>query len=322
MAKKKSSISNFDNPVFSDKDAARTHLESIRWPAGPVCPHCGCYERVMTLKGKSTRPGVYKCGDCRKQFTVTVGTVFEDSHIPLNKWVYATHLLCSSKKGISAHQLHRMIGVTYKSAWFMMHRLREAMREPFEHKLGGDGHYVEADETYIGKKTYRLGEKGSTGGKGKERVMALVERDGQVRSFHVKRISADTLAPIILEQVAQDSALITDEAGHYKSIGTEYAGHGTVNHSIREYVRGSIHTNTIEGFFSILKRGIFGIYQHCSAKHLKRYLAEYDFRYTFRQKQGYNDEERTVQALRSIEGKRLAYNPTHSAKGLALQAGL
>lgn len=282
MTKKHSSISVLDNPVFTDKDVARQHLESVRWPNGPICPHCGCYGRIMTLKGKSTRPGVYKCGDCRKQFTVTVGTVFEGSHIPLNKWIYATHLLCSSKKGISAHQLHRMMGITYKSAWFMLHRLREAMREPFENKLGGSGHYVEADETYLINKTKRLGQKASS--KRKERVIALVERDGQVRSFHVKRVCASTLAPIINEQVSKDTALITDEAPYYKSIGKQYAGHGTVNHGIREYVRGSIHTNTIEGYFSIVKRGLNGIYQHCSSKHLKRYLAEYDFRYTFRLK--------------------------------------
>lgn len=313
MANDNSNISVFDNPAFTDPEKARKHLESIRWPNGPVCPHCGADERIMTLKGKATRPGVYKCGDCRKQFTVTVGTVFEGARVPLNKLVYATHLMCSSKKGISAHQLHRILGVTYKTAWFIAHRIREAMREPFEGKMGGGGHFVESDETYIGNKHYRRSkpEKASPY-HSKEKVLTLVERDGQVRSFHVPQVNADTLGPIIRKQVMQDSAILTDDAGFYKAIGRDFAGHDTVNHSINEYVRGPIHTNTVEGYFSILKRGIGGIYQHCSPIHLKRYLAEFDFRYTFRAKLGFDDVARTNQALKGIEGKRLTYNPVVS----------
>lgn len=299
---------DLSKPYFHDKELAREHLESIRWPDGAICPHCGGCERVMKLKGKSTRSGVYKCGDCRKQFTVTVGTVFERSHVPLNKWLMATHLVCSSKKGLSAHQLHRMIGVTYKTAWFMMHRIREAMREPFTEQLGGGGHYVESDETYIGNKSTPRGYK-FRGSQHKEKVLTLVERDGKARSFHINRVNARTVGSILRDQIASDSALITDDASHYIKPGRDFAGHASVNHSASEYVRGSVHTNTIEGFFSILKRGMNGVYQHCSPKHLKRYLAEFDFRYSYRNKLGYEDSDRARLALKGIEGKRLTYNP-------------
>jgi hypothetical protein len=261
----------------------------------------------MKLKGKSTRPGLYKCGDCREQFTVTVGTVFERSKIPLNKWVMATHLMCSSKKGISAHQLHRMMGVTYKTAWFMAHRIREAMREPFTgNKMGGGGMFVEVDETYLLKGTKRPGK--ALRGFDKEKVITLVERDGRARSFHVNAVNSNTVSKILYEQIAGDSAIMTDESPIYKKpVKNFFAGHGTVNHSIYEYVRGAIHTNTIEGYFSILKRGLNGVYQHCSKQHLKRFLSEFDFRYTYRQKLGYDDADRRDLALKGIQGKRLMY---------------
>jgi len=319
MAKKKSSTVDLTNPIFNDKDKAREYLEQIRWPKGAICPHCGCDERIMKLEGKSHRPGLYKCSDCREQFTVTVGTVFESSHVPINKLVLATHLMCSSKKGMSAHQLHRTLGVTYKTAWFIAHRIREAMREPIKGAMGGGGKYVEVDETYIVNKTSRLGKKRSTFDK--EKVITLVERDGGARSFHVNSVNSITVKKILYEQVYCDSAIMSDEAPFYKKpVREHFADHGTVNHSIHEYVRGSIHTNTIEGYFSILKRGMNGIYQHCSKHHLKRYLAEYDFRYTFRQKLGFKDEDRTMLALKGIQGKRLTYLPVSKKQGLLVEA--
>ena len=301
---------NLTAPQFTNEDKAREYLENQRWPDGPVCPHCGGDERIYSVKAdakKKIRKGLYQCNDCDQQFTVTVGTVFERSRVPLHKWLLATYLLCSSKKGISSKQLERSLGVTYKTAWFMSHRIREAMREPFEGKLGGGGHYVEVDETFIGNKRARGSRKKLAGYDHKEKVLTLVEREGQARSFHVRKVNTDTLGPIIKEQILEDSALMTDEAAHYKSIGKHFAGHGTVKHGASEYVRGSIHTNTIEGYFSIFKRGMNGVYQHCSTEHLKRYLAEYDFRYTFREKLGYDDMMRTDKALQGIEGKRITY---------------
>ena len=224
-----------------------------------------------------------RCGPCKREFTVTVGTIFESSHVKLHKWFQAAHLLSSSKKGMSAHQLHRTLKVTYKTAWFMAHRLREAMRQPnFSLPLGGDGKIVEADETYIGgkeKNRHRNKRKNvGTGGAGKEAVFALVERSGRVRSMHVPEVTGKTLRPILVAQVDRKSFLMTDEAGQYLHVGKEYASHQTVNHGIGEYVRGPAHTNTIEGYFSILKRGITGVYHHVSQQHLKRYLAEFDFK--------------------------------------------
>lgn len=300
------------NPVFLDADKARKHLESIRWPNGPFCPHCGEAEDVYLIGGKSHRPGLYRCRSCRKQFTVTVGTVFERSHIPLNKWMLATHLLTSSKKGISTHQLHRMLGITYKSAWFMAHRLREAMREPISPpKLGGDGAVVEADETYWGVKP---GRKKYHGMSHKEAILTLVEREGRARSFHVPHVNGETLRPILMKQLKQDTHLMTDEGGQYYHIGPLFLSHQKVNHSAKEYVRGDVTTNTVEGYFSILKRGLTGVYQHVSAKHLKRYLAEYDFRYSYRVKLGYSDADRAIEALKGIEGKRLTYRRTRSGQ--------
>jgi len=273
-------------PIFTDKTKAREHLEALRWANGRFCPHCGEVEETSPVKGKSHRPGLYYCLSCKKQFTVTVGTLFERSKLPLHKWVLAFHLMASSKKGISAHQLHRMLGITYKSAWFMAHRIREAMREAKPGPLGGAGKYVEADETVIGGKERNKHKSKrdpkNIGMVGKEIAFSLVERGGKVRSHHVTNVNAKTLRPIIVAQVDRKSFLMTDDAGQYRIIGPEYAGYETVNHGANEYVRGDAHTNTIESYFSILKRGITGTYHHVSQQHLKRYLAEFDFRYNER----------------------------------------
>ena len=291
---------------FKTEHAARKHLEAIRWPDGPICPHCGSIDNSHRIKGKSARPGLWFCADCRKQFSVTVGTLFERSHVPLHKWLLANHLICASKKGMSAHQLHRMLGVTYKTAWFMAHRIREAMRDnPDLGPLGGSNKVVEADETFIGGKA-----KNRAFGPPpkKEAVFALVERDGKMHSFHVPAVNAKTLRPILVTQIDRKSYLMTDEAGSYVKVGREFVGHGTVNHSIQEYVRGGFwHTNTVENYFSILKRGITGVYQHVSQQHLKRYLGEFDFRYNERIELGTSDDERADKALKGIEGKRFTY---------------
>lgn len=304
---------DINNPIFQDETTAREYLEAVRWPEGPFCPHCGEAEEIRKLEGKSHRPGLYQCRSCRKQFSVTVGTLFERSKIPLHKWLLATYLLTSSKKGMSTHQLHRMLGITYKSAWFMTHRIREAMREPTaKGGMGGEGSTVEADETFWGglnTKRRAQGKKGR-GYQHKEKILTLVERNGRARSFHVPAVNADTLKPIIKEQIKAESALMTDEAGQYVPIGKEFARHGVTRHGIGEYVRGDIHSNTVEGYFSILKRGLKGTYQHVSEKHLKRYLGEFDFRYNHRVKLGYSDTERAEMALRGIQGKRLTYRPT------------
>lgn len=300
-----------DNPIFTDADKAREHLEAQRWPNGVVCVQCGNAdpEKIHGLKGKAHRPGVYQCAECRGQFTVTVGTVFERSKIPLNKWLLAVHLMTSSKKGISAHQIHRMLGVTYKTAWFMCHRIREAMRDDNPPPMGGDGHIVEADETYFGDKEVvaQRTKRGKTRIGGKRAVVALVERGGSVRSFHVKSADATTIREIVVTNVHRTSVLHTDESKLYTKTGAEFDGHETVRHTAGEYVRGIVHTNTIEGFFSVFKRGMKGIYQHCAEKHLFRYLAEFDFRYNNRTKLGVSDVMRRDNALKGIEGKRLTY---------------
>lgn len=302
------------NKIYTDKDAAREHLEKIRWPNGPFCPHCGEARQIKKLEGKSTRPGVHKCKSCRKPFTVTVGTVFERSKVPLNKWVLAADLMAASKKGISAHQLHRQINVTYKTAWFMEHRLREAMRQGKgggnwndPDRMGGDGKAVEADETYIGRKRSRKGEKLPSGYGRKEKVISLVERGGRVRSLHVPAVNARTVRKVLTEQLHPNTKLYTDESMLYRQAKKFFKSHESVNHSAEEYVRGAAHTQTIENYFSILKRGLNGVYQHCSKEHLKRYLGEFDFRYNYRAKLGFNDEERRDLLLAGIGGKRLTY---------------
>jgi transposase-like protein len=299
----------FTDPRFHDEDAAREHLESIRWPNGPVCPHCGASGRISRIesqskiKGKGARPGLLFCGDCREQFTVTVGTVFERSKIPLHKWVLATHLLCSSKKGMSSHQLHRVLGVTYKTAWFMTHRIRKAMEPEHNGMLGNNGP-VEADETFIGTKP---GAKKHRGYAHKNAVLSLVERGGEVRSFHVPSVSAKTLKSILKSNIVAEAHLMTDDAGQYRLIGPDFARHDVVNHSTGEYVRGEAHTNTLESFFSILKRGLIGTYHHVGAQHLQRYVTEFDFRYNHRK---ITDSERADSALKGITGKRLTYRRT------------
>lgn len=297
-------MSILNKPYFHNEEAAIEHVESIIWINGPVCPHCGCLGRIYKLNGKKTRPGLKKCGDCRKQFTVKVGTVFESSHIPMHKWLQAVYLMASSKKGISSHQLHRTLEVTYKTAWFMTHRIREAMRELHIEPVGGDGKTVEVDETYIGNKGKQ--KKGARGYAHKEKVLSLVERGGKVHSFHVPAVTAETLKPILKAQIKSDTVLMTDEAGQYIPIGKDFEDHSVVKHSVGEYVRGSSHTNTIEGFFSIFKRGMKGVYQHCGQEHLKRYLAEFDFRYNERH---LADADRMGKALEGIVGKRLVYKP-------------
>lgn len=309
------------SPRFQSEDAAREHLEALHWPNGPFCPHCGSFsaKRLPPQKGRKTkahpegmiRKGVVQCNDCRQQYTVTVGTVFESSKVPLNKWLLANHLLCASKKGISGHQMARMLGVTYKTAWFMMHRIREAMKDDGA-PMGGLGVTIEADETYVGgketNKHLSKRQSGTQGGKGKQSVVSLVERDGRVRSFHVANVTGQTLRHVLVTNADRGSWLMTDEHSGYKTVGKEYVGHGVVRHSKGEYVRSTyFHTNTVEGFFSILKRGIIGVYHHVSPAHLHRYCSEFDFRYNTRK---LNDFERAEQSLLGAVGKRLTYRRT------------
>ena len=296
-------------PYFLDEQAAFDRLEEIIWPHGIVCPHCGTIGRAGALngvKGKTGKPAIgrKKCYACRKQFTVRVGTVFESSHVPLHFWFQAAFLIASSKKGVSSNQLHRTLGVTLKTAWFMSMRLREAMRVLKIDPIGGEGKFVEADETFVGGRARNRAYREPPP---KEAVMALVERGGRVASFHVPNVTAATLKPIIAEVLSTDSHFRTDESGVYWEIGEQFASHRTVVHSANEYVRGDAHTNTVEGYFSIFKRGIYGVYQHVSEHHLKRYLAEFDFRYNERIALGVNDSERTTRALRGIVGKHLTY---------------
>jgi len=304
-------------PRFTNEDAAREYLEARRWPKGPICPHCGAVsERVSKLEGEAHRKGLYQCNECHGQFSVTVGTLYERSHIPLHKWLLATHLMTASKKGISAHQLHRMLGITYKSAWFMAHRIREALAPHPSAKgpLGGSGVVVESDETYIGgKERNKHASKRDPNPKGKgdkEIVLSLVERKGRVRSHHVPNVTAATLRPILNEQLKRGTRLMTDDGVWNKSAASHFRHHETVNHRIGEYVRGNVHTNTIESYFAIMKRGITGVYHHVSAKHLKRYLAEFDFRYNERIALGVDDKTRADRALDGIAGKRLTYRRT------------
>lgn len=308
---------NLTSPIFQDADKAREHLEATRWPHGAECPHCGAVGEATKLQGKAARPGVWQCNACREQFSVTVGTVFEKSKVPLNKWLLATYLLSSSKKGMSAHQLHRTLGVTYKTAWFMAHRIREAMTDYGSAPMGGEGRTVECDETVIGGKerNKRLSKRNpkNIGAVGKQVAFTLVERSGRARSFHVANVTGKTLRPIMVKHVDRKSALMTDDAGQYRPIGVEFASHQTVNHGIEEYVRGEAHSNTVEGFFSILKRGINGVYHHVSEAHLSRYLAEFDFRYSNRSGLGIDDAMRADEALRGIGGKRLTYRRSDEA---------
>jgi transposase-like protein len=314
------SKSVLSNKHFHDEAAAYRFVEKRVWPDGPVCPHCGGVERISKMKGSSTRIGTYKCYQCRKPFTVKVGTVFESSHVPLNLWLQAIFLMASSKKGVSSNQLHRTLGVTLKTAWFMSHRIREAMRSGVLEPMGGAGKIIEADETYYGQsaeetvskqrkgRPYRYKHKGP---KNKRAILALVERGGNVRSFHVAHASAVNVTSLVRENIHRESILHTDESRLYLNIGSEVAGHETIKHNAGEYVRGNVHTNTVENVFSVFKRGMRGIYQHCAEKHLHRYLAEFDFRYNARVALGVNDEARAELALKGIVGKRLTYRTAH-----------
>ncbi|MGQ0675610.1 MAG: IS1595 family transposase [Rhodospirillales bacterium] len=299
-----------NNPVFQDAEKARQWLENRLWADGPVCPFCGTVANATAIP---TRPGLYQCneGPCRKQFTVTVGTVFERSHIPLNKWLMAAFLICSSKKGVSALQMSRMLGVSYKSTWFMMHRIREAMRVLKPGPLGGEGKIVESDETFVGGKSrnraFRRPAK-------KVAVLTLIERGNQARSFQIKNVNAKTIRAAIMKNVDRKSTLMTDEWRAYINMGREFANHETVKHASDEYVRDDIyHVNSAENFFSIFKRGVTGVYHHVSEQHLKRYLAEFDFRYNNRKALGVDDRTRADKLLRGIVGKRLTYRPTNEA---------
>ncbi len=317
-------MSVLNREYFHDEAAAFAKLESLLWPNGPVCPKCGNSHRIYALEGVRSKPskknpegivrhGLKKCSACRQQFTVRMGTIFESSHIPLHKWLQAVHLLCSSKKGISSHQLHRTLEITYEAAWFMSHRIREAMRTgALDVPMGGQGStgIVEADETFIGRKKGVETPKG--GASHKHAVLGLVERGGKVKTVHIEDVKADTIVPIVKENISKEARIMSDDAATYYKKLDDFAGHDTVNHSAEEYVRYEdgqppIHTNTIEGYFSIFKRGMKGVYQHCSEKHLHRYLAEFDFRYNNRVRLGVEDVERAERALKGATGKRLTY---------------
>lgn len=307
-------------PHFHDEKAAYAFLEARVWPKGPVCPKCGGMDRISKMHGKSTRIGAYKCYQCRSKFRVTVGTVFEDSHVPLNIWLQAVALLTASKKGFSSNQLHRTLGVTLKTAWFMSHRIREAMRDGSLRQPMGSGGIVEADETYFGPtkepkvlKTPRRDpptKGGRSGPANKRAIISLVERGGSVRSFHVENADKATVNVIVGENIAREARVHTDESRLYGDVAGHAASHESVKHSAKEYVRGDVHTNSVEGYFSIFKRGMQGVYQHCAEKHLHRYLAEFDFRYNARVAVGVHDAERADRALRGIVGKRLTYRTT------------
>jgi transposase-like protein len=302
--------SKFDirNPIFHNDDAAREHLEKLLWPQGPTCPRCGVTDdRITKLQGKSTRPGVYKCKDCRKPFSVTVGTVMERSHIQLSKWVLAAQLMASSKKGFSALQLQRILGTNYETAWFLFHRLREAAVDVEPTPLGGEDKFVEADETYVGGKARN---KAYGPPPKKCAVFTLVERGGGARSKHIANVTADTVRPIIVTTASRKSHFRTDESGIYWKVGEEFKTHETVVHSADEYVRGDAHVNTAEGYFALLKRGIYGNFHHISEAHLHRYLAEFDFRYNRRD---LSDKERADDLLRGAKGKRLLYRQPNEA---------
>jgi len=307
---------NLADPIFHDEDKAREWLEDARWGDHPACAHCGSLN-VHRLEGEAHRAGVFKCRDCREQFSVTVGSVMERSHIPLHKWVLGFHLMNASKKGMSAHQLHRTLGLTYKTAWFMAHRIREAMRDPSPAPLGGAGKIVEADETYYGKqempqpRSRNARTKPTKGGKvgpaGKRPIVALVERGGEARAVHMPRVTAKNVRDVLVKHADRKSRLHTDESNLYPTVGDEFAKHETVKHSAGEYVRGDVHTNSAEGFFGLFKRGMAGVYHHCGEQHLQRYLDEFSFRYSNRSKLGVNDAERARLAAKNADGKRLTY---------------
>jgi transposase-like protein len=303
-------------PEFHDENKAREWLETSRWPNGPVCQHCGSFN-VTRMGGTKHRPGLLYCVDCQGQFTVLTGSVMESSHLPLTKWVLAIRLLNSSKKGMSAHQLHRMLKITYKTAWFMAHRIREAMTDSSPAPIGGEGAVIEADEMYHGRRETpaqlsrgrirKPTKKGTSGPATKREIMALVERGGEIRAKHVNHITGKNLRDFVVTHADRKSRLHTDESPLYTAMGAEFAKHETINHSKGEYARGDVTTNSVEGFFGIFKRGMVGVYQHCGEQHLQRYLNEFSFRYNTRSKLGIEDGERAVIATYSMNGKRLTY---------------
>jgi transposase-like protein len=310
------------NPIFHNEDAARAHFETLHWPNGPVCPHCGVINEATKLEGTKHRPGLYKCRACEEQFSVTIGSVMESSHLPLTKWAAAFHLMAASKKGVSAHQLMRMLGIgSYRSAWFLAHRVREAMADRDPEPLGGKGKTVEIDETFIGKpdQTFVSGKgwQGKRGTATKRKVLTMVERGGRAVSVKVNDLTVDTLKTVIGKHVVLDSTLNTDEAQHYKAIGKNFEAHDAVNHTAEEYVRregGKLTTtNTVEGFFGVFKRGMTGVYQHCGENHLQAYLNEFDFRYSNRIGLGVDDTERSNRAIKGARGKRLTYRSPRPA---------
>lgn len=312
---------NLTNPIFHDDEKARAHFEAIRWPHGPVCPHCGVIDEATKVNGKSHRPGMYQCNACRKPFSVTVGGVMESSHIPLHKWALAFHLMAASKKGCSAHQLHRMLGITYRSAWFMAHRIREAMKDTDTTPLGGNGKIVEVDETYYGD-TDEAPTHTTRGGKflkrkphAKRAIVSLVERGGRSRSFHFKNNpTTETIAQVLVENIDPASILATDESLLYHRVGPHFAAHGTVKHRSNEWVKGVIHTNNVESFYGVFKRGMRGTYQHCGERHLHRYVVEFDFRHNNRAALGVEDLERARKAVKGAAGKRLMYQGASGAR--------
>lgn len=316
------------NPIFHDEDAARAYFENLHWPEGPVCPHCKAVNEATKFEGNAHRPGLYKCRECAEQFSVTVGTVMESSHIPLHKWALAFRMMAGSKKGVSAHQLMRDLGLgSYRTAWFMAHRVREAMTVPDPEPLGGKGKTVEIDETFIGKPDQIFvsgkGWQAKRGTATKRKVLTMLERGGRAISVKVNDLTVETLKKVIGEHVVLDSTINTDEAQHYKALGKNFEAHEAVNHSAEEYVRKEngklITTNTVEGFFGMFKRGMTGVYQHCAEHHLHRYLAEFDFRYSNRVRFGIDDTERAERAACGARGKRLTYRPPRSPE--SVQAG-
>lgn len=303
-------MSVLDAKHFQNEVAAYKWVEARVWPNGPVCPHCAETKRVSKMKGKSTRQGCYKCYACRKPFTVKIGTIFEASHIKMHIWLQGMFLMCSSKKGISSNQLARTLDITLKSAWFMSHRIRLAMKTNHVGPMGGSGEIIEVDETYFGDKD-TVTERSKTGHakklSEKRTVLSLVERGGQMRSFHVERGKKFAVAQVVSDNISREARLFTDESRLYDTIGKEFATHETVRHRSGEYARGIVNTNSVEGAFGLFKRGMKGIYQHCSEKHLHRYLSEFDFRYNARIALGFDDVTRTEMAVAGIIGKRLTY---------------
>lgn len=306
------------DPIFHNEEAARAHFETLRWPHGRICPHCGTIDNSTLMQGETTRPGLYKCKDCRKPFTATMGTIYEDSHIPLHKWMLATHLMCSSKKGISAAQLQRNLELgSYRTAWFMAHRIREAMQADIIGPMGGDGGVVEADETFFGRDPEAKPSR--TPIRNMNKIVTLLDHaTGQTRSIIVKEINKTVIGDILNANLSVSANLVTDEGNHYKTPGKMFATHKSVNHGKKEYVRWDegrkITTNQIEGFFGIFKRGMRGVYQQCGAHHLHRYLTEFDFRYSNREALGIDDTERAAIAVRGAVGRRLMYKLPSGSK--------